>query len=82
MAIIGFGNQGQWHCDNIKDRVPEIEVIGAYDIKEEKRQAMIDRNIKVFTSPEEIWESKDVEVVLVSTPNNFHKYYSIFIVIT
>ena len=77
MAIIGFGNQGQWHCDNIKDRVPEIEIVGAYDIKPEKQEFMIARGIKVFSSPEEIWNSNEIQVVLVSTPNNFHRDYCI-----
>lgn len=77
MAIIGFGNQGQWHCDNIKARVPEIEIVGAYDIKPEKSEQMKTRGIRVFESPEEIWACKDVQAVLISTPNNFHRDYCI-----
>ena len=36
MIIIGFGNQGQWHCDNINERIDDLQVIGGYDIKEER----------------------------------------------
>ncbi len=77
MIIIGFGNQGQWHADSIRERVPEIRVIGAYDIKEERATEIAKRNLKRFTSPAEVWACKEADVVLVSTPNNFHKEYCI-----
>lgn len=77
MIIIGFGNQGQWHADNIKERIPEIEVVGAYDIKEEKAAEIEKRSLKRFASPEEVYACKEADCVLVSTPNNFHKDYCI-----
>ena len=77
LAIIGFGNQGQWHYDNISERIPEIEIVGAYDIKQEKYEAMKTRGVRGFANPEEIWNCKDVDAVLVCTPNNFHKDYCI-----
>ena len=77
MIIIGFGNQGQWHADSIRERVPEIWVIGAYDIKEERATEIAKRNLKRFTSPAEEWACKEADVVLVSTPNNFHIEYCI-----
>ena len=77
MIIIGFGNQGQWHCDNINERIDDLQVIGGYDIKEEKADAMRKRGVKVYKSPEEVWADTEADTVLVSTPNNFHKDYCI-----
>ena len=34
-GLIGFGGMGKWHTE-ILENVPEIELAGIYDIKEEK----------------------------------------------
>ena len=34
--LIGYGGMGRWHTE-ILSNVPEIEIGGIYDIKEEKR---------------------------------------------
>ena len=36
-GLIGFGGMGKWHTE-ILENVPEIELAGIYDIKEEKRK--------------------------------------------
>ncbi len=77
LIIIGFGNQGQWHADNIKDRIPDIEVLGGYDIKEEKAEEIRKRGLRVFRSPDEVYACKEADIILVCTPNNFHKDYCI-----
>ena len=35
LAIVGFGGMGSWHARNIMEKVPELEVVGAYDIRSE-----------------------------------------------
>ena len=35
-GLIGYGGMGRWHTE-ILSNVPEIEIGGIYDIKEEKR---------------------------------------------
>lgn len=77
MIIVGFGNQGSWHYENIKDRIPKIEIIGAYDIKEERQAAIEKCGIRLFRSPEEVYACEEADSVLVATPNNFHKDYCI-----
>ena len=41
-GLIGFGGMGKWHTE-ILENVPEIELAGIYDIKEEKRKLGEDR---------------------------------------
>ncbi len=77
MIIIGFGNQGEWHYENIRDRIPDIAVIGAYDIRPERGKAIEKNGIKNFSSAEEALACKEADIVLIATPNNFHKDYSI-----
>ena len=36
LAIIGYGGMGEWHHKNIEERVPEIQVVGVYDIRKER----------------------------------------------
>ncbi len=35
LAIIGFGGMGGWHAQNIMERVPELKLKGAFDIRPE-----------------------------------------------
>ena len=77
MIIIGFGNQGEWHYENIRDRIPDIAVIGAYDIRPERGKVIEKNSIKNFSSAEEALACKEADIVLIATPNNFHKDYSI-----
>ena len=34
-ALIGLGGMGTWHVKNIQEKVPRINVKGAYDIRPE-----------------------------------------------
>lgn len=77
MIIIGFGNQGEWHYENIRARIPDIAVIGAYDIRPERGKVIEKNGIKNFSSAEEALACKEADIVLIATPNNFHKDYSI-----
>ena len=77
MIIIGFGNHGEWHYENIRDRIPDIAVIGAYDIRPERGKVIEKNGIKNFSSAEESLACKEADIVLIATPNNFHKDYSI-----
>ena len=77
MAIIGFGGMGSYHYSSIKEQLPEIEVAGVYDVREERCAAAKEQGLKVYTSLEELAGDKSIGIVLVATPNNFHKDLSI-----
>ena len=73
MAIIGYGGMGGWHHASIRQRVPQIQVTGAYDIRQEARQKAQENGLYTYNSLEELLDDSSVELVTVATPNNFHK---------
>jgi len=78
MAIIGMGGMAGWHFNNIKEYIPGITIVGGYDIREEANtKAKNEWGIKVYASAEEIYADKSIDMVLIATPNDTHKSYSI-----
>ncbi len=77
MALIGFGGMANLHCDSIRDRIPDLFVKGAYDVREEARNRAAEKGLAAYPSLEDLLADKDVELVVIATPNNFHKELSI-----
>ena len=77
MAIIGFGGMAEYHLSNLRAFVKEIEVTGAYDIREEAKANIVKKGLKLYGSPDELYDDDDIGLVLIATPNNFHKPYAI-----
>ena len=77
MAIIGMGGMGVWHFDRVTKQIPGIKIVGAYDIRQEIKDAIEARGIKNYPDPEAIYADKNVDLVLIATPNDVHKSYSI-----
>ncbi len=72
VAVIGYGGQGAWHCNQIvKSDVAELA--GTYDIKENRRQAAVDNGVFVYESNEAIFADKSVDIIVVATPNDVHE---------
>ncbi len=72
VAVIGYGGQGAWHCDQIiKSDV--VTLAGTYDIKENRRCAAKEKGIFVYGSNEEIFADKSVDIIVVATPNDVHE---------
>ena len=78
MAIIGMGGMAGWHFNNIKEYIPEIKITGGYDVRTEANiKAENEWGIKVYATAEEIYVDKNVDMVLIATPNDVHKDYAI-----
>lgn len=83
IAIIGFGGMGEHHFKNIIPRLNEsdseekIEVIGIYDISEDRKEYAKSLKLHIFNSPEEIYRDNSIEAVLIATPNDLHFPYVI-----
>jgi len=77
MAIIGMGGMAGWHYKNVSEKVPEIQIVGAYDIREEAKKNIDELGLKNYASPEEIYADKEIDLVLIATPNDVHKNYAI-----
>lgn len=72
LCVIGYGGMGSWHSAHaLKSDV--VELVGIYDIKEERCLAAEKNGIKAFRTLDEVLSNKNVELVTVATPNNFHK---------
>jgi len=76
IGIIGYGNMGSWHVENINSRIDGLDAVAVYDIDNERCKLAEEKGLLVFSSAEEMLDS-GIDLVLIATPNNFHKYYSI-----
>ncbi|MBQ4090957.1 MAG: Gfo/Idh/MocA family oxidoreductase [Clostridia bacterium] len=76
LGIIGYGTMGSWHARNVRDRIEGIDVALIYDINEDKIKKAQDDGFATCNSAEELLAS-DVDIVVVATPNDFHRDYCI-----
>ena len=73
LAIIGFGGMGGWHAQNIMERVPELKLKGAFDIRPEALDKAREMGLYAYESLDEVLNDPEVDIVTIATPNNFHK---------
>lgn len=71
-GLIGFGGMGKWHTE-ILENVPEIELAGIYDIKEEKRKLAEEAGFHTYETEEAMLTDESIDVILVATPNDTHR---------
>jgi predicted dehydrogenase len=76
IAIIGYGGMARWHHMHMM-LSGKISVIGAYDIDKNASDAARIRGLKVYAAAEELLADKEVEAVLIATPNDVHEYYTV-----
>jgi scyllo-inositol 2-dehydrogenase (NADP+) len=72
IGIIGYGGIAGWHHENSK-RVDKIECVAAYDIDPERLKVAKAKGLEVFSTLESFFDKGEFDIVLVATPNNFHK---------
>lgn len=77
LGIIGYGGMGSWHHRNIAEKVPEICVKGAFDIREEAMAKAVQAGLHPYESLEAMLSDPAVDLVTVATPNDSHKPISI-----
>lgn len=71
-GLIGFGGMGKWHTE-ILENVPEIELAGIYDIKEEKRKLAEEAGFHTYETEEAMLADESIDEILVATPNDTHR---------
>lgn len=72
IAIVGFGGMGNWHRETI-ETIDGLVLAGIYDISAERVAYAESLGIRAYDSLEELLGDEDVDIVLVSTPNDLHK---------
>lgn len=76
VAVIGYGGMGGWHTRRIAE-IPEVNLIGVYDIKPERNKAAEEAGIKAYESFEAVLADPDVDVLTIAIPNDQHKKIAI-----
>ena len=77
LAVIGYGGMGSWHCQNVSEKIPQICVYGAWDIRPEALDKALEKGLYTYSSLDELLEDREVELVTIAVPNNFHKELAI-----
>lgn len=72
VAIVGYGGMGAWHGEKLKT-MPEVEVVGTYDILAERQEAAKKAGFTPYESFEAVLADEELEVVTIATPNDLHK---------
>ena len=73
LGIIGYGGMGDWHYNNISERIPGITVKGVYDIREEANEKAKQNNLHVYETLDDLLRDDEIDIVTIATPNDFHK---------
>ena len=74
IGVVGVGEMGKCHAENLRRRVPEARLIAIADASEDRaRQVAAELEVeRSYGSLEALLENKDVEAVLIATPDKFH----------
>ncbi|MCL2089114.1 MAG: Gfo/Idh/MocA family oxidoreductase [Oscillospiraceae bacterium] len=72
LGIIGFGGIGHYHATNLIKRVDGIEVGGVFDIDPDRIEEAEKLGLRTYRTREEILGDPQIDIVLVSTPNDVH----------
>ena len=55
-GIIGYGNMGSWHAENVNSRIEDLEVVCVYDIDPERQKLAEENGLKVILQPRNYWQ--------------------------
>ena len=72
MGIIGYGGMAGWHHENSK-RIKDFAVVAAHDINPDRLAAAKERGLQPYANLNDFLKDDSFDLVLVATPNNFHK---------
>ncbi|MGL5315960.1 MAG: Gfo/Idh/MocA family protein [Peptostreptococcaceae bacterium] len=77
IGIVGYGGMGEYHERELIKNNPYVNVIGVFDLENERIELAKSKGIKAYSTYEELLNDEAVEAVLVATPNDSHKELSI-----
>ena len=73
-VIVGYGGMGGWHAKYFTEKNSDcVNLLGIWDIKEERRQAAEEKGIHAYSSLEEVLADERVDFITIATPNDVHK---------
>ncbi|HTU42517.1 MAG TPA: Gfo/Idh/MocA family oxidoreductase [Candidatus Aquilonibacter sp.] len=76
VGVVGVGEMGRRHAENLRRNVPEARLIAIADVSQERaRQTAAELEIEhSYNSLEAMLENKDIEAVVIATPDKFHAH--------
>ena len=74
VAVLGVGEMGKRHAANMRRLVPQARLIAIADVSRQRgRQVADELEIEhAYTSLEEMLRRKDIDAVVIATPDKFH----------
>ena len=72
VVVVGYGGMGGYHADKIR-KMDKFELLGIYDIKDERRKAAEENGIRAYNSFEEVLADDSAELITCATYNDCHK---------
>jgi predicted dehydrogenase len=74
MGVLGVGEMGRRHAENLRHLVPHAKLVAIADV-DGARAAKVAAELEIdhsFASLDAMLEHKDIDAVLISTPDKFH----------
>ena len=72
VVVIGYGSMGGWHTRHILGS-DVVELLGIYDIDEERSRLAESCGIRAYPSFEAVLEDPETEILVLAVPNDLHK---------
>jgi inositol 2-dehydrogenase len=74
IGMLGVGEMGRRHAENVRRNVPNAKLVAIADVAHDRaRQAASELEVDLsYGSLDAMLENKDVEAVLIATPDKFH----------
>ena len=72
-ALVGYGGMGHWHFEGIC-KTDRVKFVGVYDIDPKRMELAKSEGFeKLYDSYEAMLADESLDIIVVATPNNFHK---------
>lgn len=76
IAVVGYGGMGGWHTRYIIDS-DVATLSGIFDVKAERIALAKEKGIYTYSSFEAVLNDKNVDIIVIATPNELHNPLSI-----
>lgn len=74
VGVIGVGEMGRRHAENMRRHVPEARLVAIADVSAQRARQVADE-LEIdhaFTSVDDLLQRKDIDAVLIAVPDKFH----------
>src|SRR5258708_37273676 len=74
VGVLGVGGMGKRHAENMRRLVPQARLVAIADVSAQRGKQVADElEIEhAYTSLEEMVQRKDIDAVVIATPDKFH----------